>query len=66
MFTVHKIINNNFTRLFVFAGIGIIILGFVVFAGLILAGLSFPLLLVMLLPLAVVWLFIAITRKTEA
>jgi len=52
--------------LFVFAGIGIFILGCVVFAGLILAGLSFPLLLVMLLPLAVVWLFIAITRKTGA
>ncbi len=51
--------------LFVFAGIGIFILGAVIFAGLILAGLAFPLLLVLLLPLAIVWLFIATTRKTE-
>lgn len=51
--------------LFVFAGIGIFMLGAVIFAGLVLAGLSFPLLLVLLLPLAIVWLFIAITRKTE-
>ena len=49
--------------LFVFAGIGIFILGAVIFAGLLFAGLAFPLLLVMLLPLAIVWVFIAITRK---
>jgi len=51
--------------LFVFAGIGIFILGAVIFAGLIFAGLAFPFLLFLLLPLAIVWLFIAITRKTE-
>jgi hypothetical protein len=34
-----------------------------IFVGLILAGLAFPFLLVLLLPLAIVWLFIAITRK---
>lgn len=50
--------------LFVFAGIGIFILGAVIFAGLIFAGLMFPFLLVLLLPLAIVWLFIAVTRKT--
>ena len=50
--------------LFVFAGIGIFILGCVVFAGLILAGLAFPFLLVLLLPLAIVWLFIAIARRS--
>lgn len=50
--------------LFVFAGIGIFILGGVIVAGLILAGFAFPFLLVLLLPLAVVWVFIAITRKT--
>ncbi|MGC2049159.1 MAG: hypothetical protein WA635_11185 [Gallionella sp.] len=50
---------------FVFAGIGILILGGVIFAGLILAGFAFPFLLVLLLPLAIVWVFIAITRKTE-
>lgn len=49
--------------LFVFAGIWILILGGVVFAGLILAGSAFPLLLVLLLPLAAVWMFIALTRK---
>ncbi|MHB1238072.1 MAG: hypothetical protein ACYCY7_10990 [Gallionella sp.] len=52
--------------LFVFAGIGIFVLGAVIVAGLILAGLAFPFLLVLLLPLALVWVFIAITRKTGA
>lgn len=50
--------------LFVFAGIGIFVLGGVIVAGLILAGFAFPFLLVLLLPLAVVWVFIAITRNT--
>ena len=50
--------------LFVFAGIGIFILGCVIVAGLIMAGFAFPLLLVLLLPLAIVWLFIALTRKS--
>jgi hypothetical protein len=50
--------------LFVFAGIGIFILGGVIIAGLILAGFAFPLLLVLLLPLAVVWVFIAIARNS--
>ena len=49
--------------LFVFAGIGIFILGGIIVAGLILAGLSFPFLLVFLFPLAIVWGFIALTRK---
>jgi len=49
--------------LFVFAGIGIFFLGAVIFAGLILAGFAFPFLLVLLLPLAIVWVFIAITRN---
>jgi hypothetical protein len=49
--------------LFVFAGIGILILGGVIVAGLIVAGFAFPFLLVLLLPLATVWMFIAITRK---
>ena len=52
--------------LFVFAGIGIFVLGGVILAGLIMAGFSFPFLLVVLLPLAIVWLFIALTRKTGA
>ncbi len=49
--------------LFVFAGIGIFILGGMILAGLFLAGFVFPFLLVLLLPLAIVWLFIAITRN---
>ncbi len=50
--------------LFVFAGIGIFVLGGVIVGGLILAGFAFPFLLVLLLPLAVVWAFIAITRNS--
>jgi hypothetical protein len=52
--------------LFVFAGIGIFILGGVIVAGLILAGFAFPLLLFLLLPLAIVWVFIAVTRNGGA
>jgi len=44
---------------FVFAGIGIFVLGGVIVAGLILAGLTFPFLLFVLLPLAIVWAFVA-------
>ena len=50
--------------LFVLAGVGIFILGGVVVAGLIVAGFAFPFLLVLLLPLAIVWAFIAFTRNT--
>ena len=50
--------------LFVFAGIGIFIIGGVIVAGLILAGFAFPVLLFLLLPLAIVWLFIALARST--
>jgi hypothetical protein len=49
--------------LFVFAGIGIFFLGGMLVIGLMLAGFAFPLLLILLLPLFIVWLFIAITRK---
>jgi hypothetical protein len=50
--------------LFVFAGIGIFIIGGVIVAGLVLAGFAFPVLLFLLLPLAIVWLFIALARST--
>ncbi|MGB9092970.1 MAG: hypothetical protein WCB93_02535 [Gallionella sp.] len=50
--------------LFVFAGIGILIIGGVIVAGLVLAGFAFPVLLFLLLPLAIVWLFIALARST--
>ena len=49
--------------LFVFAGIGIFIIGGVIVVGLVLAGFAFPVLLFLLLPLAIVWLFIALTRS---
>jgi hypothetical protein len=52
--------------LFVFAGGGVFILGGLLLVGLVWAALSLPFLLVVLLPLAIVWLFIAIARSTNA
>lgn len=49
--------------LFVFAGIGIFVLGGMVALGLVVAGLMFPHLLIMLVPLAIIWGFIALTRR---
>jgi hypothetical protein len=49
---------------FVFAGIGIFVLGGVIVAGLVVAGLAFPFLLVLLIPLAIVWVFIALFRSS--
>src|ERR1051325_8898494 len=40
---------------FVFAGVGLFVLGCVMVLGLILAGFTFPLLLVLLVPIAIVW-----------
>jgi hypothetical protein len=48
--------------LFVVAGVGLFVLGCVIAVGLILSGLAFPYLLLVLFPLAIVWLFIAIAR----
>jgi len=47
---------------FVFAGVGIFVLGGFIFIGLVMAWLTFPILLFMLLPLAIVWIFVAIVR----
>jgi hypothetical protein len=47
---------------FVFAGLGIIILGGLILFGVILAGFAFPFLLPLLIPLAVVWGFVALAR----
>jgi hypothetical protein len=47
---------------FVFAGVGIIVLAGFILGGVILAGFAFPFLLPLLLPLAVVWGFIALAR----
>jgi hypothetical protein len=49
--------------LFVFAGIGVFILGGVIVVGLIVAAIAFPFLLFLFLPLAIVWAFIAIIRS---
>jgi len=51
---------------FVFAGIGVIVLGLVVLAGLLLALLAFPFLLPVLIPLAIVWAFVGIVRRSKA
>ena len=45
---------------FVFAGVGIFVLGGIIVVGLVLAGITFPFLLLMLIPLAIVWAFVAI------
>jgi hypothetical protein len=49
--------------LFVFAGIGIVFLGAAVVVGLMLAWLMFPQFLLLLIPLAIIWAFIALTRR---
>jgi hypothetical protein len=48
---------------FVYAGIGIIILGSLILACVILAGFAFPFLLPLLIPLAIVWGFVALARR---
>jgi hypothetical protein len=47
---------------FVFAGIGLILLGVFVLAGLVMIWLAFPFLLPLLIPLVIVWLFVAAVR----
>lgn len=47
---------------FVFAGIGLIIFGVLVIAGLVAAWFAFPFMLPLLIPLFLVWLFVAAVR----
>jgi hypothetical protein len=47
---------------FVFAGTGLIILGVLVIAGLVAAWLAFPFMLPLLIPLFLVWIFVAAVR----
>ena len=47
---------------FVFAGVGLVVLGALVLAGLVAAWVAFPFLLPLLVPLLIVWLFIALWR----
>jgi hypothetical protein len=51
--------------LFVFAGIGLMLLGIFVFLGMVVAVLAFPFLLPLLIPLAILWGFVAMTRRTN-
>ena len=48
---------------FVFAGIGLIVLGCLAFVGLILAAIAFPFLLPVLIPLFIVWVFCSIVCR---
>jgi hypothetical protein len=50
---------------FVVAGLGVVILGCVVFAGIVVALIMFPFTLPLLIPLFLVWLFIAIMRRSK-
>ena len=50
--------------LFVFAGFWLIVLAGFVLIGMIAAAMAFPFLLPLLIPLALLWGFIALTRKT--
>lgn len=50
---------------FVFAGVGMIILGVVILVVLVVAGISLPFLLVLLIPLAIVWGFIALIKSGD-
>ena len=52
--------------IFVFAGIGVILLGALVFATLVGVAAVFPFLLPLLIPLFLVWLFIAAVRGRKA
>jgi len=49
---------------FVFAGVGLMVLGALVLAGLLVAWLTFPFLLPLLIPLFVVWIFVAAVRRS--
>lgn len=51
---------------FIFAGVGLVILGGFVLVGLILGALAFPFLLPLLIPLLIVWAFVAGTRRGKA
>ncbi|MFQ6036212.1 MAG: hypothetical protein ACE5NM_10270 [Sedimentisphaerales bacterium] len=51
---------------FVFAGVGLIVLGGLAFVGLILAAIAFPFLLPLLIPLFIVWIFCSIVRWIRA
>lgn len=47
---------------FVFAGVGLVVLGVLVLAGLVATWLAFPFLLPLLIPLFLIWIFVAAVR----
>ena len=49
---------------FVFAGVGLIVLGALVLVGLLAAWFTFPFLLPLLVPLFIVWIFVAAVRRS--
>lgn len=49
--------------IFVFVGVGLVVVGVLAFVGIILAAVVLPFLLPLLIPLFVVWLFCCIVRK---
>ena len=49
---------------FILAGVGLVVLGTLAFAGLVLVGAAFPFLLPLLIPLAIVWAFCAGARRS--
>jgi len=51
---------------FVFAGVGLIVLGCFVLVGLILAAIAFPFLLPLLIPLFIVWIVCSLARRSKS
>ena len=51
---------------FVFAGVGLVVLGTLVLVGVILAAVAFPFLLPLLIPLLIVWAFCAGVRRGKS
>jgi hypothetical protein len=51
---------------FVVAGVGVVVVGLLVLAGLVVALIMFPFMLPLLIPLFIVWLFVAIIRKSRS
>ena len=49
--------------MFVFAGVGVVVLGLLLLGGLILAASASPVLLVLTVPVAIVWLVVALSRS---
>jgi hypothetical protein len=51
---------------FVFAGVGLVVLGCLALVGIILIAVSLPFLLPLIIPLFIVWVFCAISRRGKA